>query len=329
MRKFGQRAVLTAVAVSAGLALLAGCGEGKPAAPTLTPTPSPTASIPAQTAGDVVLTVDGYDVTTEEFRLFLQDERALTAAHFMSAYNATADEGFWDRAFDGQTPNEYAREAALQKLLTAKMEAILCKERGLAEDISYAAFLADLERENADRADKQEKGEVFYGLAEYDAATYYAYVRSNRWGELLRSQRGYVSPTEAELRELYDEEPGYFTGAAGYRCTFRYADGAQEEQTISYDTVHKEDVSGAGLLALLEEAEPGATIAGAGYDGKIADVTLLEIIPGETVPFEDESAQATLRGLYEEKSLRELLARRIAEAEVEIDQEAYAQMKIG
>jgi hypothetical protein len=303
------------------LALLSGCGGSA--------SPGPSVSAPTSLADGVLLTVDGYPVPTEEFQLFLQDERALTAAHFSQAYGAEIDADFWTREFDGQTPDQYAREAALRELLRAKEESILLRERGLAEDISYETLMADLEKTNAERADMLERGEVFYGLTEYDTATYYAYVRSQRWGELVRSQSSYSSPTLEELRAVYDESPDYFTSPPVYTCSSTYSDGTTEEREVSSATIHKEDAGGAQFLSSLDELSPGDSLTGVSLDGRDADVTLLSIAPGTVLPFEDESAQATAADLCAQAELYALVAQRMADAEVVFNQPLYELQTLG
>lgn len=284
---------------------------------------------PSPVPGGALLTVDGYGVTEEEFTLFLMEQRALTAAYFGREYGAEIDEGFWNRDFDGQTPNQYARDAALQELLTAKMESILLKERGLADDISYEALKTNMDKTNAENAQKLKTGEVFYGLTEYDASTYYAYVRSQRWGELVRSQPDYSAPTPDALRKVYDENPDYFTSFPVYTCKFVYSDGSEEEVEVSAETVHKEDGLGAELLAALGEINPGDTLPGMSMGGKEGDVTLLSLIPGQPLPFEDSETQALLASIYEESELYTLLRQRVADAKVVIDQARFEQQVLG
>lgn len=314
--KFCPLAILSALL----MALLSGCGGV-----TSSPAPSASASLP----DGALLSVDGYPVSAEEFQLFLQDERALTAAYFGQTYGAEIDAGFWNREFDGQTPNQYAREAAFRELLRAKEESILLKERGLVEDIRYETLMADLEKTNAERADMLERGEVFYGLTEYDAATYYAYVRSQRWGELVRSQSSYSSPTREELRAVYDESPDYFTSPPVYACSLTYSDGTTEEREVSSVTIHKEDAGGAQFLSALGELSPGDSLTGASLDGRDADVTLLSIVPGAVLPFEDESAQATAAALCAQAELYALVAKRMADAEVLFNQPLYELQTLG
>lgn len=270
-----------------------------------------------------LLTVDGYPVPAEEFQLFLSEERALTAAYFTATFGAEIDAGFWDRDFSGQTPNQYARQAALNDLLTAKMESILLKERGVADDISFEGLVSGMENTNAERAEQLAKGEVFYGLTEYDLATYYTYVRSQRWGELVRSQAEHSTPTQEALRALYDENTAYFTSYPTYVCRFAYRDGTSEELTISASTVAKEDEAGAALLALLGETAPGSVLPDMSYAGKAGDVTLLIMEPGARLPFDDADVQAQLAALYQEEELYALLRQRVADAVVVLDQARY------
>lgn len=272
-----------------------------------------------------LLTIDGYPVPKEEFLLFLEEERALTAAYFGQTYGAQVDEGFWSREFDGQTPSDYAKESALNSLLSAKMQAILLHERGLAEDISYEKLEADREKTNRERAEKLRSGEIFYGLTEYDAPTYYAYVAAQRLGDLYQSQYELAKPTQEQLRGLYNEDPPRYAEPPSYTCRISYADGGEETVILTASSVSKEDEYGQRLYEELGETRLGETLYQVNYLGREAEVKLLSA----EVPEPDFArAGEALRLEFSQRELWDILRERIEGAKVELDREEYDAIQI-
>ena len=287
--------------------------------------PEPSAvPAPAAPTGAALLTIDGHPVETGEYRLFLQGERALAAAYFGARYGAQVDDGFWTREYGGQTPEAYAKQAALERLTGVKMEAILLCERGLlsADAITYSAFLAELERANAQRAAQLARGEILYGLTEYDAATYYSYLAARRHGELLRSQIQLTAPTREQLRGLYDADPAQFAGEIQLTCRVRYEDdGTEEELALSPKTIGKENTEGQRLYDALREQQPGAVLGGMTLNERPVEATLVSLTQGEALTFEE--AGDLLRAAWAERELAELLAGRAGAADVVLDRAAY------
>lgn len=272
-----------------------------------------------------LLTIDGYAVPEAEFRLFLQDERAMTAAYFGREYGAEVDADFWTRDFGGQTPTDYAKQSALNALIATKMESILLKERGLAEDISYEALMADMADTNAERAEKLQSGEVFYGLTEYDPATYYAYVASNRSGELSRSQYALSTPTEDQLQAIYDENPSLYAPSPSYTCQMYYTDGEEETIHLSSETLGKEDGSGQALYEALGSLTEGDTLSSVSWQGREGAVTLLTADRPEP---DFVTAKEEIKYTFAERELTALLQQRRSAAAVAFDQAAYDQISM-
>ncbi len=299
--------VMTVAAAGLAVFLLTAPGGGRTTYETL----------PALT----VLTVDGYPVMTDEFQLFLKDERALTVAHFAEKYGAQPDSGFWTRDFDGQTPMEYARDAALAKLLAVKTEDILLHERGLLEEIGFAQIVADMEKKNADQAAKLAAGQPVYGMVKYDLFTYYWRERSNRRTALLTSQIEQANPPEAALRTLYEENRDLLGRGTEITIEIAYEGGGVETETFSEYTISKEDMEALAVWQSLSGQQPGARLDGVFLRGRTANVTLLSKneLGGES--FED--AHNFLVRTYAEEQLRQLIAKRQEDARLVIDRDKW------
>ncbi|RAU92252.1 hypothetical protein [Paenibacillus sp. YN15] len=267
-----------------------------------------------------LLTIDGYPVPKEEFQLFLQEERALTAAYFSKTYGAEADAEFWKREFAGQTPNDYGKKKALNKLLTVKMQAILLHERGLAGDISYGKLAAEREKVNARRAEQLRADEIFYGLTEFDEPTYYAYIAAQRLGDLVQSQYELTAPADQQLKELYEKAPERYAAPPVYTCRISYYDGGEETVVLTAGSISKEDSYGQLIYQKLGSISPGETLPQVNYLGREAAATLLSVEQPE-VGF--GQARESLRREWAQQELWALLQQRIAAAAIKLDQRQY------
>lgn len=288
--------------------LLASCGDAK--------------SMGGDTAGgDYLLTVDGYGVTEEEFRLFLLDKKAVTANYYWTNYQIQPDADFWTTEVDGKTPLDYAKERALNALVKSKIEFILASERNILAYQDYNARLKEMEAENAERARKQEAGEVFYGLTEFTPFTYYQYLNTNIRSELEYSQLELAKPSDDALRRLYEENQESFSLGVVYEYEIVYADGERETVTQHSHEVGKADTTTEDLIYQFETMEAGDMISGYGYRGEPADIVLLGKTAQGYLSFEE--AKESLQTLYAREELSALIQSRAETAKVEIDRSRY------
>ena len=271
--------------------------------------------------GRYLLTIDGYGVTEEEFRLFLGDQRAITANYFWTQYQVQPDADFWTTEFSGETPLGYAKQRALDALVRSKMQFILAAERNLLDYQDYDGILADMEAENAERARKQETGEVFYGLTEFSPFTYYQYLNTNLRSELEYSQQELSQPTEDDLRRVYEENLSMFDLGTVYDYEAVFPDGTRESVSQSSLEVGKEDSTTEILLELFETMEPGTVIPSFEYHGQEADIIFLSSTHQGTLSFEE--AEDSLRVLYSRSELSQLIASRAEAADIRIDRARF------
>lgn len=271
---------------------------------------------------EYLLTVDGYGVTEDEFMLFLRDQKAATANYYWVNYEMQPDGEFWTTEVDGQTPTEYAKEKALDALVEAKEEFILADERGILEYQDYDGMMEDMEKENEERAAKEESGEAYYGLTEYTPFTYYQYLSGNVRAELEKNQEEITDPTEEQLKQVYEENKENLTLGQVYNYSVRYEDGTEE--TVSQNTreIGKEDTTIEDLIDnYFAYMQPGETINGYTYHGETADITLQSVENLGYMSFEE--AEDSLRAFYARTEISSLLADRVENAEIEFDQERW------
>jgi len=128
---------------------------------------------------DVVATVNGHGITFREFRRSLLEHRAVVFSYFNHQFGAAKDQGeFWRRSFDGEVPLEKLRKLTLDASVRIKMQQLLALEKGLVRDASHAAFLSGLEEENRRRKKAARNQEAIYGPVEYSESTGFAHLFS-------------------------------------------------------------------------------------------------------------------------------------------------------
>lgn len=312
-----RRAAYAAAALAGTFVIaLGGCGKAQDSTDDSGKDKSPSND------SEYLLTVDGYGVTEDEFLLFLRDQKAATTNYYWVNYEMQSDGDFWNTEVDGQTPTEYAKERALDAVVEAKEEFILADERGILEYKDYDGMIEDMEKENEERAAKEESGEAYYGLTEYTPFTYYQYLSGNVRAELVKSQEEISDPTEEELQQVYEENKESLTLGSIYNYTVRYEDGTEESVSQNTRDIAKEDTTVEDLIDnYFMYMQPGETITGYSYHGETADITLQSVEDLGYMSFEE--AEYSLRAFYARTEINNLIAERVENAEIVFDQERW------
>lgn len=160
---------------------------------------------------EVVATVNGMDITAEELEQHMSQNKAYVITYFQEKYNATVDSSFWDKEYDGVTPYSYLRQTALDELTKYKIEQKLAVDHGLLkqEDMSYKAFLKQLEEENETRKQKIANGEVVYGASSYTKESFFGYTYSNlqlKLQEVMSKENEPLFISDDDLKKWYDSQ---------------------------------------------------------------------------------------------------------------------------
>lgn len=181
----------------------------------------------------VIFTIDGYPVYHEEYELFLRSQRAATAQYFYETYGAEQDAEFWTTEYEGQTPENYNKEKALEELIAYKTERILAYERGIAEYVNFDDLMREKDGVNEKNSTSDQAGDFTYGIADYSPWQYLQYLRSVCDIELLKdeSRRCKDRISEETLNGYYEEERQMYH--KGYDVTYERLDmilSADKEQ---------------------------------------------------------------------------------------------------
>lgn len=272
--------------------------------------------------GTYLLTVDGYGVTEEEYLMFLRDQKAAAVNYFWANYGMQPDDEFWTSETNGETPIGFAKEKALEAVVRAKEEFILASERGILEYKDYGSMMADMDDENASRADKKESGEAFYGVTEFTPFTYYQYLNGNIRSELEYAQEELTDPTEKQLREIYEDNKENLTLGSVYHYTVLYADGRKEEVSQNSREIGKEDSTTEDLIYnYFAFMNPGDSIEGYSYHGEQTNIVFGSVENLGYMPFEE--AGDSLRVFFARQELSRLIDEMAEDAEIVFDQERY------
>jgi hypothetical protein len=160
------------------------------------------------------LVVNHHEVSREEFRWFMEQERPRVIQHFGTKYQLEYGSNFWTRALDGSTPRAALKQDTVARVVKEKVEQALFQELGLVKDIRYSAFLDDLEQFNRRREQDVRDGRVVYGPVRYSPLQYYGHWKASmqlQAKELLAARR--LDVTQGKLKAFYDQNRELFKTA--------------------------------------------------------------------------------------------------------------------
>jgi hypothetical protein len=170
-------------------------------------------SVQANTASqfhdpNVVLTVNNYPVSCEEFMWFMQQQRAGVFQYVKTKCNLDYGKDFWDKPCDGTTPKAMLQKQTIEKIVSEKVKQLLFKELGLVRDISYSAFLDDLEKVNREREKAVQRKQVIYGPIRYTQLQYYGHWMATmqiQAKEILTKRQFDVNEQAKDIDRQYDQ----------------------------------------------------------------------------------------------------------------------------
>lgn len=153
---------------------------------------------------NVVFKVNNTSVTTEEYDLFLQDQKALTYNYFFKKYKAKNSPTFWTTTIEGETPINYIKTKTNTQLTSIKVVQDYASNIDLVPQFNFETFITDWKAENNRRKIKKNAGEVIFGPIETSKKEYYDYLQSNleiRLKDKLNTTR--FKPSKEQLEALY------------------------------------------------------------------------------------------------------------------------------
>jgi hypothetical protein len=175
------------------------------------------AETPTAQAPQAVMTINGYEVSRDEFQWFMEQERS---AVFRALNNAARHA---DSKVSEQNPQEtdamssMLRSNTLARVVREKAEQIVFHDLGLLQDISYAGFRSQLDRVNHEREQAAGQGRAVYGPVRYHPLQFYEHRKATlRVQAIQRLTATNTPPGETDLRRFYDDHLELFSASPTY-----------------------------------------------------------------------------------------------------------------
>ena len=211
------------------------------------------------------LVVNGHEVSGEEFRWFMEQERGGVFRYFKTKHHLEDGQGFWGHEIEGTTPKAVLQSNSVVRISREKVEQILFQELGLVKDISYTAFLAQLDKLNEERGEAARQGRAVYGPVRYTQLQFYEH-----WKARLRVQAKEKladkqwAPSAQELRRFYDEHQALFQAQPSFNLEVVTVRAHNEADTgtvrSAAEGVLARLKAGSALTNLLKEPPPGDNV---------------------------------------------------------------------
>ena len=150
-------------------------------------------------------TVNGEEITEEEFEYFRKKYKSEVLNDCLEKYGGEYTDDFWQTEFDGVTPEEILYERTLEECVRAKIQLLLMKEEGIYDDVTFAGLKTKAEAFNAENADK----EGVVGIKSIQMSQFYSYYLQTGIMELQNIYaEGKLKPSEKEIQEMISEISG-------------------------------------------------------------------------------------------------------------------------
>lgn len=128
---------------------------------------------------NTVLKINNIPVSKAEYKLFLDEEKALTYNYFFQKYKIEKSNTFWKTKINNEAPITYLKEKANENLKKVKIIQDYASKVNLVKPFNFDTFLKDWQKDNETRTKKYKAGEVVYGPINTNSRDYYFYIQSN------------------------------------------------------------------------------------------------------------------------------------------------------
>lgn len=146
--------------------------------------------------GDALLEINHIPIPEQEFRMFVQDEKALTASYFTSQYGAEMGKEFWNKQYGQEVPIKVAKQNALQKLIKVKVEQQLAVEYGIVQQVDFKEIKKQIENQTS-----------IYGVENMEGLEAYTIYHSKIVLDTLAKYKLATPPIAKEkLMDYYNKE---------------------------------------------------------------------------------------------------------------------------
>ncbi|MGF6355016.1 hypothetical protein ABIE27_002930 [Paenibacillus sp. 4624] len=148
-------------------------------------------------------------ITVHELQREMQQQRAMVIHYFQSTYGAPYNKDFWKADYEGENPEQFLKQLAMEEITKIKVEMDLAQNKGLIRGSSHDDLMHEMEIENQHRREALASNQPIYGPKQLDEISFMNYFTSrvrNRLKEALSLNE--LKPTDKELEEYYKEVQG-------------------------------------------------------------------------------------------------------------------------
>lgn len=270
------------------------------------------------------LSIDDLEIPEEVFALLLREQKSFAVNRFLKEDQQMTEE-FWNTPVDGTTPLDWCRQRAEEEATSLVELVLMARENSILEEADLAGLMDSRETENETRQKKQEQGEPVYGNSSFTPQTWIEYIQRALKQEL---QRVYEARTysDAELQEIYDEDPSLFSDGTSAEVTLIYPGGESEILELSESETGKEETEKQELLARVLESEPGDVLENVSWNGETVTAVSGQKMEGTRDDF--DSVKERLIPAAASRRLEEDLQERVKQAKIQRNEEAFAALEM-
>jgi len=125
---------------------------------------------------EIVAWLNNEPITNSELKHWMLLEKANVYNYFYRKYGVGDSKHFWTQKYGNEIPLEMLKELAIENAKRCKIQQILALEKGIIKTTSFDEITKEMEKVNAERKKKVEKGEPIYGPVQFTSRTYFYHV---------------------------------------------------------------------------------------------------------------------------------------------------------
>ena len=159
-----------------------------------------------------IMTVGKMDVASEEVHMIVDDIKLKNKNNLISTYKISHAKFDWNKNYGDKKAYQYLLDDLIEQVTKTKVIQQLAVDAKIIDDFDYKMFLKMLENENEMRQEKASKGEIFYGLEQFNQKQYYQYLNNNLLLQLntylIDHQK--IKLSDEEVKQTYKDNKEYF-----------------------------------------------------------------------------------------------------------------------
>lgn len=231
--------ILTAILI------ISGCGKGKKSE-----------DKDEISAEEAVLYLNDDAVTKEEYEMMAKEYCNQIYMNYTT--DQVNDENFWEKEIDSKVPYMLLRDIIREKLQYNYTLKNIAVELDIIEDYTYTQLMDNMDKENEERTDQSEQGNVVYGLSDLNDSTYYKYWYSGLETQIREKLiQNKVKITEQKCKDYYNENQEEFRYPVGVSIIYAEiaieSEKEKEQAWEKADDVYKEMEKAEDAEKLLEK----------------------------------------------------------------------------